>query len=399
MLLNKERALEVMKAEGLDGLLATTLENLFYLSGLWSVNFVVTPRLAQGFALVNRNDLSSPTVVTGIGDAASFLESCPQQASVVLYGSFYRYEAPGATLGRLEQGVKNLVIEGRPQANALQGVIRAIQDSGLAAATIGIDERGVRPDFITALEEALPGATFRHADAIFRRIRAVKTQEEVRRLHRAVELTEEAILAAMSIAHEGITEAEMIRKFETTISAGGGLPRFTFIYFGGRGALGQLPFGNGVLQRGDVIRFDVGCLLDGYNSDIARNFALGDPGERALRMHRATLAGEQAALEAMRPGETAANVFAAAVEGVRQAGLPDYQRHHVGHGVGLEVYDVPLLSPNDHTVLERGMTFEVETPYYEVGLAGLQPEDTVVLEEDGPQLLTTLERDLQIVEP
>ena len=146
-----------------------------------------------------------------------------------------------------------------------------------------------------------------------------------------------------------------------------------------------------------MIRFDVGCLLDGYNSDIARNFALGDPGERALRLHRATLAGEQAAFEAMRPGVTAADVFEAAVEAVRQAGIPDYRRHHVGHGVGLEVYDIPLLSASDQTVLESGMTFEVETPYYEVGLAGLQPEDTVVLREDGPQLLTTLSRELQIV--
>src|SRR5690606_17698298 len=195
------------------------------------------------------------------------------------------------------------------------------------------------------------------------------------------------------------TESEMIRRFEETISAGGGRPSFTFIYFGRRGALGQLPRGDGVLARGDVIRFDVGCLLDGYHSDIARNFALGDPGERALRLYDAMLAGEDAAFRAMRPGVTAAHVFETAVQAVRDAGVPDYRRHHVGHGVGLEVYDVPLLGPRDTTVLETGMTFEVETPFYEVGLAGLQPEDTVVLREDGPELLTTLSRKLEIVEP
>lgn len=397
MLLNRERADAVMREEGLDALLATTLENLFYLSGLWSVNFIVTPRLAQGYALVSRDNLTAPTVITGIGDAASFLESCPREASVVLYGSFHRYERPGAVLDELEQGVKDLVINGQPQANAMTAIVKAIRDQGLTAATIGIDERGIRPELLNELSAELPGVTFVPADATFRRIRAVKTEEEVRRLRRAVELMEEAILAAMSIAEEGVTEAEMIRKFEATISAGGGAPRFTFIYFAGRGALGQLPTGEARLHRGDVIRFDVGCLLDGYNSDIARNFALGDPGERALRLHRATLAGEQAAFEAMRPGVTAADVFEAAVEAVRQAGIPDYRRHHVGHGVGLEVYDIPLLSASDQTVLESGMTFEVETPYYEVGLAGLQPEDTVVLREDGPQLLTTLSRELQIV--
>lgn len=399
MFLHQSRAAAIMDEEGLDALLATTLENLFYLSGLWSVNFIVTPRSAQGYAVVTRENLSSPTVVTGIGDAASFLESCPKQANVVLYGSFYRYETPGVTLNDLERGVRELVIQGEPKANAIEGLVAAIRRNGLERATIGIDERGVQPAFIASLERELPHATFRPADAIFRRIRAVKTEEEVRRLRAAVELTEKAILAAMEIAQEGVTESEMIRRFEETISAGGGRPSFTFIYFGRRGALGQLPRGDGVLARGDVIRFDVGCLLDGYHSDIARNFALGDPGERALRLYDAMLAGEDAAFRAMRPGVTAAHVFETAVQAVRDAGVPDYRRHHVGHGVGLEVYDVPLLGPRDTTVLETGMTFEVETPFYEVGLAGLQPEDTVVLREDGPELLTTLSRKLEIVEP
>lgn len=399
MLLNKERAAVIMDEAGLDALLATTLENLFYLSGLWSINFIVTPRLAQGYALVARENLAKPVVITGIGDAAAFLESCPKEAAVVLYGRFFRYETPGVTLNDLERGVKTLVIEGQPKANAMEGVVAAIRQNSLARAVIGIDERGVTHEFIAALERELPEATFQPADAVFRRIRAAKTEEEVRRLQAAVKLTEKAIMSAMSIAHEGVTEAEMIRQFEQTISAGGGLPRFTFIYFGRRGGLGQLPQGNGVLQRGEVIRFDVGCLLDGYNSDIARNFALGDPGERAMRLYQAMLAGEEAAFEAMRPGVTAAQVFSTAVEAVRAAGVPDYQRHHVGHGVGLEVYDVPLLSSRDETVLEASMTFEVETPYYEVGLGGLQPEDTVVLRDEGPELLTSISRNLEIVEP
>lgn len=397
MLLNVERAASVMDEHGLDGLLATTLQNLYYFSGLWSENFIVTPRLAQGYALVSRAALAEPTVITGIGDAAAFLESCPETARVVLYGRFFRYETPGVKLDELEQGVRDLVIQGEPQQNAIQGIVAAVEHAGLAQATIGIDERGVSEAFIKTLGQELPRATFRPADAVIRHIRAVKTADEVERLRAAVRLTEEGIKAAMAIAREGVTEGEMMRCLESTISAGGGRPLFTFIYFGRRGALGQLPGGKGVLRPGQVIRFDVGCVLNGYNSDIARNFSLGDPGKRALELYSAMLTGEEAAFQAMRPGVKASEVFEAAVQAVRQAGVPDYQRHHVGHGVGLEVYDVPLLGPNDHTVLETGMTFEVETPFYEMGLAGLQPEDTVVLREDGPELLTTLSRELEIV--
>lgn len=398
MLLNQPRAAALMDQHGLDALLATTLENVFYSTGLWSENFIVTPRLAQGYALVRREELSAPTVITGIGDAAAFLESCPPGADVVLYGSFFRYETPGHQPNELERGVKELVIQGSPKKNAMEGIVSAIKDKGLERATIGIDERGVKAEFITALQAELPHATFKHADAVYRHLRAVKTEEEVERLRAAVQLTEKAIHAAMAIAHVGVTEAEMIREFEATISRGGARPLFTFLYFGGRGALGGFPGGAGVLQRGQVIRFDVGCVLNGYNSDIARNFSLGDPGERAMRYYNAMLAGEDAAFAAMRPGVKASDVFHAAVQGVRDAGVPDYKRHHVGHGVGLEVYDVPLLGPNDHTILETGMTFEVETPYYEMGLAGLQPEDTVVLREDGPELLTTISRQLEVID-
>ena len=398
MLLNEQRAAAIMDERGFDAFLATTLENVFYFSGLWSENFIVTPRIAQGYALVARENLSAPTVITGIGDAAAFLESCPDTANVVLYGSFFRYETPGVDLNELERGVKELVIQGEPKKNALEGIVTALKQNGLERATIGIDERGVTPEFINALEAELPQATFKPADAALRHLRAVKTGEEVERLRSAVLLTEQAIKAAMSIAREGISEADMIRQFEATISAGAARPLFTFIYFGRRGALGQLPGGGGILQRGEVIRFDVGCVLNGYNSDIARNFSLGEPDERAVRLYNAMLAGEEAAFDAMRPGVKASEVFEVAVQAVRDAGVPDYKRHHVGHGVGLEVYDVPLLGPNDHTILETGMTFEVETPFYEMGLAGLQPEDTVVLREDGPELLTTISRQLEILD-
>lgn len=398
MFLNEERAAAIMDEQGIDAFLATTLENLFYFSGLWSENFIVTPRIAQGYALSARENLNSPTVITGIGDAAAFLKSCTPTAKVILYGSFFRYEKPGAILTDLEQGVKDLVIKGEPKKNSLAGIAAAVKDAGLERATIGIDERGVSRDFIEALGNELPNTIFVFADKLMRHIRAVKTSEEVEQLKSALRLTEAGIQAAMSVARVGVTEEEMIRALESSVSAGGGRPLFTFIYFGPRGALGQLPQGEGVLKKGEVIRFDTGCVFNGYNSDIARNFSLGQPDERALRLYNAMLAGEEAAFQAMRPGVKASEVFHQAVQAVRDAGVPAYQRHHVGHGVGLEVYDVPLLGPNDHTILEAGMTFEVETPFYEMGLAGLQPEDTVVLREDGPELLTTLSRSFEIID-
>jgi Xaa-Pro aminopeptidase len=101
----------------------------------------------------------------------------------------------------------------------------------------------------------------------------------------------------------------------------------------------------------------------------------------------------------MRPGTPANAVFETGVAAARAGGIPHYQRHHVGHGVGLEVYDVPLLGPNDATPLEEAMVFEVELPYYELGFAGLQVEDTVLVTPEGGQILGALDRGFRVVAP
>jgi len=162
--------------------------------------------------------------------------------------------------------------------------------------------------------------------------------------------------------------------------------------------MGNVMQRDAVLREHEVIRFDVGTMAaNGYHSDIARNFSLGEPDERALRYWDATLAGIDAAAAAMKPGATAADVFQAAVAAVRGAGIPHFKRNHVGHGIGLEVYDVPLLAPSDTTPIEEGMVFQVETPYYELGWAGIQPEDTVVATAQGGKNLAQLSRKFEVV--
>ncbi len=102
-------------------------------------------------------------------------------------------------------------------------------------------------------------------------------------------------------------------------------------------------------------------------------------------------------LEVLRPGVTAREVFEAAVRATREAGIPGYRRHHVGHGVGLDTYDPPLLDATTETVLEPGMVLEIETPYYELGFGGVQVEDTVLVTDAGCRLLTRTPRELAIV--
>jgi len=235
--------------------------------------------------------------------------------------------------------------------------------------------------------------------ALLDTIRMIKTPEEVRRLEAAALAIESSYERAIEAAAEGMSEAELASIFDQHTIEQGSTPHFTVLAFGERGALpNAIPSSWRRLRPGDTIRFDIGCRTELYSSDIARTAVFGTPSEKVVRYYDAILAGEQRMLEVMRPGVAAKDVFAAAMEASRESGIPHYRRHHVGHGVGLDTYDAPLLDATTETPLEPGMVFEIETPYYELGFGGLQVEDTVVITEDGCRLLTRSSRELSLIE-
>jgi Xaa-Pro aminopeptidase len=145
------------------------------------------------------------------------------------------------------------------------------------------------------------------------------------------------------------------------------------------------------------VRFDLGCVYRGYRSDISRTAVLGTPSDKQARYYAAALAGERAAIHRMTPGVRAGEIFDTAVRVTREHGIPHYQRHHVGHGIGLEPYDTPTVNEGNETVLEPGMVFCIETPYYEHGWGGVQVEDAVEVTAGGARILTPSRADLIVV--
>ena len=206
------------------------------------------------------------------------------------------------------------------------------------------------------------------------------------------------MLAASGIAREGITEYEVAREFERSIVSQGARPQFTLIRFGRNAVAGQRQPDRTPLRKGDTIWFDTGALYQGYWSDIARIFSLGEPSQRAQKIYAAMLAGENVGIAKTQVGMTGSELFDITMQASKAAGHPEYRRHHVGHGIGSEVYEAPLLNPTSHDIIEEGDVINIETPYYEFGLGALHVEDPYVVKANGDhQLLTTLGRELHIL--
>ncbi|MDQ7906086.1 Xaa-Pro peptidase family protein [Phytohabitans sp. ZYX-F-186] len=398
MSVNVARATALMRAEGVDGIVSATLENNFYLSGVWDDGQELFPLDSEFYTVATADAPDAGIVVCSIGAADLTLGGYPSLKDVVTFGTFFRDIVDGVSLDPDEQRVRAITEAHEVGRASVDALAEAITRLGLAEGVVAVDERGPKRDLLAALAEKLPKAQFRPASGLLRNIRAVKMPDEIERITEALRITENGLRAAFAEFREGVSEKDVQNAFERAVTAEGGRTGFCLVRFGKGLALGQVPASPDIkLGANDFAFFDVGIKYRGYRSDIGRLVSFGEPSDELRFLFDASKTGQQTAIDMMRPGVVAKDVFTAAVQAVRDAGIPSYKRQHVGHGIGIEYYDLPVLTPNAETVLEPGMVFEVETPYYRLGVGGSFIEDTVVVTDSGSSIITTLSRDLTVL--
>lgn len=395
---NTERLVRRMDELGADALVATTLENVRYLTGVSSVSLEIFPHTGECAAVVSRDRPDRPYLVSSRCDLDQALDSTADLAGAVGFGEFHREAAGREGLDVRQVELGRLWRTGPVPATAADALVGVLRGSGLDTARISLDTGSLRAGTFDSLAEALPRARLRTDGAdLLRWTRKVKTEPEARSLAAAAAVAEEGIRAVAGIAAPGVTERDLVREFERAVVGAGGRPRFSHIKIGAGAVLGQTRPTGARLSQGDAVWFDVGCVLDGYWADIARVVTLGEPAPRVRAYYDAMLAGADRALAAAEPGMTGKELFDITVEAVRAAGVPHYRRNHVGHGIGVEVYDRVLIAPDNDDVLEEGTVVNIETPYYEFGFGAVQVEDPFVVRSTGNELLTTLDRGLGVI--
>ena len=248
------------------------------------------------------------------------------------------------------------------------------------------------------LAERLPSLSLVDGTAALAGARAVKGPWELECLARALVIAEEAVNEVLQVLKPGVGEREAAALYEAEVAKRGGEPSATRIAMGERSALPAADPSTRELRPGDLVRLEVGCVFKGYRADLARTAVMGEPTQLQEARHAAILAGEQAAIDAIRHGVTAGAVFDAAMRALSEAGLSGYRRHHVGHGIGLDAVEPPWLGPGVATTLETGMVLRVETPYDEHGWGGLGVSDTALVTATDARVLNRSERGLIVLD-
>ena len=226
---------------------------------------------------------------------------------------------------------------------------------------------------------------------IVENLRAIKDADEIALLTRAIHIGDEAFAQVSPTIEPGVTEKEIAWEMEKAMRERGAekLGYDIIVAAGPNGALPHHRADDTVVQSGDAIVIDMGCVYEGYTSDMTRTVLVGEADETFRRVYDTVLRAQLEAEEQARAGMTGKELDAIARDIIADAGYGEAFGHSLGHGIGLEVHEEPRVSALSEEPLEDGMVFTIEPGIYLSGWGGVRIEDNVVMENGRVRIITT----------
>ncbi|MGK2879116.1 MAG: M24 family metallopeptidase [Solirubrobacterales bacterium] len=265
---------------------------------------------------------------------------------------------------------------------------------------VGFDDADMRVKSHEALAAALPESVeLIAASGVVEDIRAVKDDHEIDAIARAAMIADSIYVALAEEGLTGRTERDVAWRIEELAREGGagGLSFPSIVAAGAHGALPHAEPRDIAIKSGQLVVLDLGVIHDGYCSDCTRTFATGPLADSARAAYELVLDAQQKALAAVLVGADCRAVDAVARDVISADGLGDKFGHSLGHGVGIEVHELPTLSSRSDGTLAAGNVVTVEPGVYVEGEFGVRIEDLVVVSDDGPRVLTPFTKELVTV--
>ena len=244
-----------------------------------------------------------------------------------------------------------------------------------------------------------PNASFVSAEEKLRLLRMIKDAKELKIIEEACALADYAVQFGVSEIKEGKTELDVLNSLEYALKQKG-VTEMSFSTMVLTGSNAASPHGNPgatKIKKGDLVLFDLGVVIDRYCSDITRTVAYGDINDKQKEIYDTVLKAQLAAIDASKPGVSAAEVDLTARRMISNAGYGEFFPHRLGHGLGISVHEYPSLTETNQLMIEEGMVYTIEPGIYVPGVAGVRIEDDVFITADGAKVLTKFPKELQII--
>ena len=276
-----------------------------------------------------------------------------------------------------------------------QNIIPEIERLGLKR--LGFEAEHFTYGDFQSWSDKIKGIEWVPTSGIVSRLRQRKDTLEIGEIRRAVDIAARAFDELLGILKPGMSEREAAAQLEFFMRKFGAdaVAFDTIVASGPRGALPHGRASDKLIEAGELVTFDFGAQINGYNSDITRTvFVGGQPSSRQREIYDLVLESQLAGIAAVRPGVKANEVDAASRAVFKRAGMLDYYLHSTGHNLGREVHEAPMIAPTDQSVLEVGMVLTVEPGLYISEWGGVRIEDDLLVTATGAEVLPSIPKEL-----
>jgi len=335
---------EELKRRRLDSFLVTNETNVSYLSGFWG------------------------------SDAALLVTAAGRD--FFLTDSRYIEEA-------------SLKIKGFEMRLVEESTYKTIRGLAKGLKRTGFESMNLPYEVADRLKNILSGTSLVPIKDLVEGIRAVKEEAEVKLIKSSIRLAKSVLKRALGFVRSGVSEKSLSKRIEMEFMKDGARPAFEPIVASGPdSSRPHAKAGGRKVSKNSVVMLDLGCNLNGYNSDITRMIFIGRVNDKFKKIHGIVRKAQGLAMAAIRPMARIADVDTAARAYIEKEGYGRFFGHSLGHGIGLEVHEQPSISKNSEAVLRPGMVFTVEPAIYIPGFGGVRIEDMVLVTEKGCEVLT-----------
>ena len=412
MYFNKKRADKLMDQFDIDLLIASTPENVTYLSDTVSWAPKVYSYSVDMFATYFRdNNLNSSLIVPS-------QEMTYVSASNTWINDFYTYGGKSALIQEsehvIESAEENTYLnlqnnDDKRFPTALEALIASIKNNTTKKLRIAIDEDKMTHKSTLKLQEELENCELIPSSDLLRLIRMVKTDDEISAMKAAADLNETACTKACNEIKIGMKELDIAEIYAQEV--GKGLGKWLWFHFGsGRRSVGIFPPTEKKIQPGEMWKFDAGLSLNNYQADTGWGGVIGQPNAQQNMIWEATLRGYNSAMSVIKEGVRPSEIQNAMIKGTQDGGLANHSGTFAGHAIGLEMRELPyvlgnkkmvnsLYLPEDTDIpLPENTVLCIENPCQIFGVGGTQIEQTIIVKKSGYELLTKQDRKLWIIE-
>lgn len=378
---NVARLNTLMERDAVDALLVITIDNWRYMTGL-PIHYSVSYANVNAAILRRGDELPSllplDFFANGIRPTAPWY---PILKELPFLGTMEAYQPTGA--------------DKWPQL-----IADAFRELHLESGTVAIDP-GMPWAIVDKLRSCLQTARFSDASRMLTEARIIKNRDEIDSIRRACRIADLAIDCALAEAREGISESELAGVVETVFRKNGAehASMMPCIFSGDHPRLGYICSSDRKVKSGEVVRIDIGCVVDGYCCCIARSGFIGQTDPEVTEAYAFLREALSAGINSVRPGITNTQVHKSMHDTLQRKSKGEYGLDsYGGHGIGLGLHEQPMIgsfSAVSEIVLQPGMVFAIEPSIRLAGRGWLGLEDNVAVTQDGVEVLSHAKFGLQ----